>query len=234
MKKVVKGILKFLGVKKSVDKILHQRKVDKAINNRNVEDRFSKIYEDGVWYANKESASGSGSTLEVTKQVRTFLPELVEKYKVETLVDVGCGDYNWMKEVQLGCKYIGTDIVKSVVEENIEKYQSNEITFLHSNAIEEKIPEGEIVLCRDVLFHLSFEDGKKLIENIKQSKAKYLVTTSHKEMSANEDIYTGNFRKICLEIEPYNFPNPIAELYESDAFPDRFLGVWDLDFLRDN
>ena len=232
MKKVIKELLKFLGVKKSVYKIIHQRKVDKAIKNRNVEDRFSKIYEDGVWYANKESASGSGSTLEVTKHVRTFLPELVEKYKVETLVDIGCGDYNWMKEVPLGCKYIGTDIVKSVVEENIEKYQNKEINFLHSNAIEEKIPEGEIILCRDVLFHLSFEDGKKIIENIKKSKAKYLVTTSHKEMRVNEDIYTGNFRKICLEIEPYNFPNPIDELYESDAFPDRFLGVWDIDSFR--
>jgi len=232
MKEAIKGILKFFGVKKTVDKIIHQRKVDKAIKNRNVEDRFSKIYENGVWYANKESASGSGSTLEVTKEVRTYLPQLVKKYKAETLVDVGCGDYNWMKEVKLGCKYIGTDIVKSVVEENISKYQNDKITFLHSNAIEEKIPEGQIVLCRDVLFHLSFEDGKKLIENIKQSNAKYLVTTSHKEMTVNEDIYTGNFRKICLEIAPYNFPSPIDELYESDAFPDRFLGIWDLDELR--
>lgn len=232
MKEAVKGILEFFGIKKSVDKIIHQRKVDKAIKNRNVEDRFSKIYENGVWYANKESASGSGSTLEVTKQVRTYLPELVEKYKAATLVDVGCGDYNWMKEVDLGCKYIGTDIVKSVIDENITRYQKVGVDFIHSNAIEEKIPDGEIVLCRDVLFHLSYEDGKKLLENIKKSKAKFLITTSHKEMNINEDIYTGNFRKICLEIAPYNFPSPIDELYESDAFPDRFLGVWDVDQLR--
>ncbi len=84
------------------------------------------------------------------------------------------------------------------------------------------------------MFHLSFDDGQKLLNNIKQSKAKYLVTTSHKEMAINEDIYTGNFRKICLEIAPYNFPKPIDLLFESDVFPDRFLGVWDLDQLRGN
>jgi len=234
MKLFVKKILEIVGLKKSIEAKIHQYKVNKAIKDRNVEDRFSKIYENGIWFANKESASGSGSTLGVTMQVRMWLPELIKKYNIETLVDVGCGDFNWMKEVDLGCGYIGTDIVKSVIEENIKHHQKENVTFIHSNAIEDKIPDGDIVLCRDVLFHLSYEDGKKLIENIKKSKAKFLVTTSHKEMTLNKDIYTGNFRKICLEIEPYNFPKPMEELFESEVFPDRFLGFWNLDELRKN
>ena len=232
MKNFIKRILYLLGIKEAIDQKMHQRKVDNAIKGQDVEKRFSNIYDEGVWFSNKESSSGSGSTLDVTKKVREWLPKVLDEKETNTLVDIGCGDFNWMKEIQLNCNYIGTDIVKSVIDKNNELYKTDKITFIHSNAIEDKIPDGDVVICRDVLFHLSFSDGLSLIENLKNSTAKYLITTSHKDLAENEDIYTGNFRKIRLEIAPYNFPKPINELFESDVFPDRFLGIWDLDHLR--
>lgn len=232
MKRVAKKIMKILGVKDVVDNKIHQYKVDKAIRNRNIEERFSKIYEDGVWFGNKESASGSGSTLEITKNVRDWLPGMLDQLETTTLVDVGCGDFNWMKEIKLNCNYIGTDIVKSVIDNNNKLYKNDKTNFLYGNAINESIPDGDVIICRDVLFHLSFEDGLKLINNIKKSSAKYLITTSHKEMDKNEDIYSGNFRKISLELPPYSFIKPIELLFETEKLHDRFLGVWDLADLR--
>ena len=64
-----------------------------------------------------------------------------------------------MKEVDLPCNYIGLDIVKEVIEENRQQYADEGIKFDHHNAVEDKLPEtSDIVLCREVLFHLSFED----------------------------------------------------------------------------
>jgi hypothetical protein len=46
------------------------------------------------------------------------------KVNAYNIVDLGCGDFYWMKEVDLPCKYIGLDIVQEVIEENKEMYEN--------------------------------------------------------------------------------------------------------------
>lgn len=232
IKKLINSTLKILGLEKIIGEKIHLYKVNKSIKNKNVEERFTSIYNDGIWFSNKESASGTGSTLEVTKKVREWLPEIIKELEIKTLVDMGCGDFNWMKEVKLECNYIGTDIVKSVIDNNILNYKKHNIDFIHHNAIEQKTPNADAVICRDVLFHLSFNDCFSVLKNIQQSSAKYLITTSFKGIDLNKDIYSGHFRKISLENEPYNFPPPIHVIFESEEFNDRYLGVWDLSKMR--
>jgi hypothetical protein len=65
------------------------------------EARFSHIYEKGLWtLGNKDTPlSGTGSTLHATADLRALLPELLKKLEVKVLLDLGCGDYSWMKHV---------------------------------------------------------------------------------------------------------------------------------------
>ncbi|MDR1323847.1 MAG: class I SAM-dependent methyltransferase, partial [Candidatus Margulisbacteria bacterium] len=61
----------------------------------------------------KESRSGGGSEVDATKTIRKTLPKLWKKYKIKTFLDVPCGDYNWMKEIDKSTiTYIGGDIVQ--------------------------------------------------------------------------------------------------------------------------
>jgi hypothetical protein len=76
------------------------------------EERFTKIYQENHWN-DSESRSGEGSTLENTQNVRNELPIVLKKYKIKSVLDAPCGDFNWMKSITQGIsiKYIGDDIV---------------------------------------------------------------------------------------------------------------------------
>lgn len=49
---------------------------------------------------NSESKSGGGSTISSTTTLRHFLPIFFQKYNIKTILDIPCGDYNWMKMVE--------------------------------------------------------------------------------------------------------------------------------------
>ena len=159
---------------------------------------------------------------------------MLNELEATALVDLGCGDFFWMKEVDLPCKYIGLDIVAEVIEENRRKYASDTRKFYQHNAVEDKLPEqSDVVLCREVLFHLSFEDGMKLIEQVTKSNARYFLATTSIQLEKNRDIRTGKFRNINLQLPPYSFPPCAMKIKDSETVSqDRYLGLWRLDDLR--
>lgn len=214
---------------------LKRIRYNRAISGKSLESRFSNIYKKGLWDGKGQSRSGAGSTLEATHNIREVLPVLLKEVDATALVDLGCGDFFWMKEVPLPCKYIGLDIVTEVIEENQQKYTTESRAFYHHNAVEDQLPdESDVVLCREVLFHLSFEDGIKLIEQVVNSNARYFFTTTSVELENNKDIRTGQFRNINLLLPPYNFPPFIKKIKDSDSVSkDRYLAIWDVQAIRD-
>jgi len=72
---------------------------------------FFEIYQRNAW-ASRESASGTGSELKRTHHLRRELAALLRELNVCSLLDLPCGDFNWMQHVNLGeIQYIGADIV---------------------------------------------------------------------------------------------------------------------------
>ena len=209
-------------IKNKIRYIRYQR----AISTDSVEDRFSNIYKKKLWFRNGESQSGSGSTLEATKQLREELPEILIKLKCNTLLDLGCGDFNWMKEVKLPCNYIGVDIVKSVIENNKVQYASESVQFMHINPGNEPLPSSDVILCREVLFHLSLDDCYSILQNMLQSGASHIIITNHKETVLNKDIRSGEFRNLNMRSAPFNFPEPKISMKDDQISRSRTLDVW--------
>ncbi len=201
------------------------------------EERFSQIYATGVWTHGDSTLplSGHNSSLAATIEVRNVLPGLLKDFGSEVLLDVGCGDFTWMQETVLPCKYIGVDIVKSVIADNSAKFGSANTEFHVLDAISDTLPEADIVLCRDALVTLSLEDAQSVIRNILSKKRKILIMTSYRETFFNSDIETGDFRVINLQKPPFRFPKPFLELSDSASPSRRILGFWktsDLDLAR--
>src|SRR3989337_577739 len=74
---------------------------------------FKEIYKSHQWSG--ISKSGPGSDLTQTKVIREELPKIIKKLKIASLLDIPCGDFFWLKEVDLGfVNYIGADIVDDV------------------------------------------------------------------------------------------------------------------------
>ena len=189
---------------------------------------FTDIYKNNTWKS-AESRSGFGSTLEITTVIRRELPKTIKELEVKSILDLPCGDYHWIKETQLGVdNYIGGDIVAELVANNNKQYGKSGVSFLHLNLLSDKLPEVDMLFCRDCLVHLSFEDNQKAMANIKSGKIKYLMVTTFPNVKENENIITGRWRKLNLELPPFSFPKPIILVNENNAKDDNLksMGVW--------
>lgn len=177
----------------------------------NLVETFTDIYEKNLW-GSKESISGSGSELKSTKLLIQELPLLFSKFDIKSILDIPCGDFNWMKSVDLcGASYIGADIVSPLIEQNRIKYPNTDFRVL--DLTKDNLPKVDLVFVRDCLGHLSNENVLKAIDNIKKSGSKYLLATSFTKWNFNPDIQDGGWKCINLMIEPF-FLNPIYLINE--------------------
>lgn len=198
---------------------------------------FTHIYTTGYWAhnANQETASGHGSKLSSTKTIREQLPLLLKKLEIKTLLDIPCGDFNWMKTIDLeNYIYIGADIVLELIKDNQKKHTSKNRKFMQLDLVKDQIPQVDLIMCRDCLVHLSFQEILQAIKNIKKSKSTYLLMTHYTNLNANTDIKTGSWRPLNFQSAPFNFSQPFLIINEqSPVGPDKdhvkTLALWRLD-----
>ena len=199
-------------------------------------DKFQRIFEENTW-GNSESVSGEGSNLARTAVVRAKLPGLLARHGVRSILDAPCGDFFWMKEVELGqVEYIGVDIVPAIITRDVEQYAGAGRRFLLCDLVEDALPPADLILCRDCLVHLPYDEIRRTIGNFRRSGATWLLTTTFTGPRENHDIVLGDWRALNLERAPFNFPQPADVINEESdevdeelgAFPDKSLGLWRL------
>ncbi len=197
----------------------------------NCSDAFTKIYETPHYWSSKESVSGNGSELKETVVIRKKLPEIVKNYSIKTLLDAPCGDFNWMKEIDLPCeKYIGVDVVRALIDRNKALYGNDHRSFICLDMGEEALPSADLLLCRDCLVHHTFASAWKILLNIKRSGVKYLLVTTYPALQRNKDLQTIGFdwRSLNMQREPFNFPEPLLLIDEQEKL-GKHLGLWRLE-----
>lgn len=187
-------------------------------------ERFGAIYAQGLWHS-AESGSGQGSEVAYTEALRTWLPRIVARYGIETLVDAPCGDFNWMRLVlpELGVRYHGIDIVAPVIAQNRARYAADGVAFDVADICADALPDGDLLMVRDCLFHLSYRDIDRFFRNIARVNYRYLLTTTNTVGAEfeNSDITTGDFRRIALFKPPFSVA-PTAVLDRVDDYPEGY------------
>jgi hypothetical protein len=194
-----------------------------------VEQVFTTVYDNNWWWTG-ETCSGCGSNLHQTQLIRQEIPRIIKKYKIKSILDIPCGDFHWMQYVDLKIPYIGADIVKELVMSNQEKYQNEKRTFMHLDVITDLLPHADLILCRDCFVHLSYAQIWQALVNMKQSGAKYLLTTSYSNTVTNKDISAGSWRPLNLMAAPFNFSKPLY-IFNEGYERDKCLVLWKLDDL---
>jgi len=195
--------------------------------NSTPEKIFAEIYRKNIW-TDKESRSGTGSSLEKTKILRKVLPELFKDYSINSILDIPCGDFNWMREVNLkSISYIGADIVEEINKNNIKKYSAENKKFVKMNILKDNLPKVDLIFCRDLFIHFTYEDIFKAVINIKKSGSKFLLTTSFMGEKKNRNCPTGGWHSINLLIKPFSFPEPLKMINEED-FKRKNLLLWNI------
>lgn len=199
-------------------------------------DIFTRIYERNGWRG-EESVSGTGSDSQQTRRLIALLPELFREYQIRSILDVPCGDFHWMRHVDLtGIAYLGGDIVEDLIARN-QRHVSDTVAFRRIDLLNDPLPNVDLILCRDCLVHFSFESIFQALDNICASDATHVLTTTFPARRRNRAIQTGQFRPLNLERAPFFLPPPLRLLEEGctegrGRYGDKSLGLWRIADIR--
>ena len=187
---------------------------------------FKNIFLSGYWLDynldEKQSRSGKGSNFNQSLLLKNALKIFFKEKKIKKILDIGCGDFNWMStllsEVDYE-SYLGVDLVDTLINDNIKKYGSKKIKFITKDIINDNmdfLESYDFILIRHVFIHLKNSNIKKAINQIKNIDFRYLGVTSDPKILNNFDLKTdGRFRDINLLISPFFLDNSYQVIKES-------------------
>lgn len=158
--------------------------------------------------------------------------DLLKRLDINHLLDAGCGDFNWLKHLDLdSMRYTGVDVVGEIINANKRFYGNHRRRFIHADLTSLRLPKADLILCRDCLVHLPFKEAQLILKNFRESSSQYLLTTTFIERRENHDVEAGSWRPLNLQLAPFTFPEPLELIREKPLDPqyhDKRLGLWEL------
>jgi SAM-dependent methyltransferase len=175
---------------------------------------FNKIYNDNAWGC----GSGWGSVPKSTEAYRQFIMDFIRFNEIKSVLDIGCGDWQFSKLIDWsGIQYTGLD-VSDVVLSNTKNLARPGVSFIEANALTDPLPEAELVLIKDVLQHWSNVDIINFLPRLgKFDRA--LITNGFSPgqlVNTNKDIKTGGWRPVDLIKQPFNLKGSYIYQYVGD------------------
>ena len=185
--------------------------------------RFTEVYEKNAW-GDPESVSGWGSRKD-SPSVHASLEALayvVETYKVRSMVDIPCGDFNWMPGFLANhpVDYRGFDIVPALVEKNRTDNPGHSFEVL--DVTSQVPPAADLIFCKDLFNHLSLPDVAQALANMKASGSRYLLASNnfgHQNAELSGE-HGGETRHLDITAPPFNWTQTL--------WATNYLGLWDL------
>jgi hypothetical protein len=168
------------------------------------------------------SASGRGSDLGyATQNSLAIVKQTIYNYNVKSMIDVPCGDVNWIFDSFLTDSlplYVGLDIAGDVIGINQRRFAHHrnkqfhfwDVTscalpkFHNTSSSEEQV--FDLIHVRDVIQHMSLDQGIQFFCNVFKAGPNVLITTSYPS-SKNNNIAEGRWYGNNLLLEPFTFPH---------------------------
>ena len=183
----------------------------------------SHFYSDAAWPSKKIrkiSASGGGSDLGYpTITSLKIIKDTISKFNVKSMIDIPCGDVDWIfdsLETDTLPLYIGLDIAGAVIEVNKQRFRhhmNKQFSFWDATAcalprfqnVTSEDQAVDLVHVRDVIQHMTLDQGVRYFCNVFKYVAKVLITTTF-EYVRNKNITEGTYYNNNLLLEPFSFP----------------------------
>jgi SAM-dependent methyltransferase len=171
---------------------------------------FDEIYALNIW----EYGSGEGSLPEHTRGYRRFLERFILEMQIKSVVDYGCGDWQFSRLIDWGgVRYLGLDIVDSLIEHHNKIYRKDNITFELLPETPGQLPDAELIILKDVLQHWSHESIRSFMPKITRYKFALITNCVNPNgPTDNRDIVDGDFRPLDLTRPPFTYE--MAKVFE--------------------
>jgi len=112
-------------------------------------DVFSEIYAQNQWGGGKKDnfTSGKGSRDVYTDRYCELINSFVQQHKVQTVVDLGCGDFRVGRRIaRPEISYIGVDVVQDLIAYNERTFGADHIGFQCVDITSGVLPDGDLCL----------------------------------------------------------------------------------------
>jgi hypothetical protein len=115
---------------------------------------FAEIYAADKW----NGGSGPGSSPRFCRPLVAWLRGYLEEHRVRLLVDLGCGDLQWMPDVITGTatRYVGLDCVEPLIERHQARHRPDRWRFKLCDVATvppAALPDGDLYWAKDILQH---------------------------------------------------------------------------------
>ena len=193
-------------------------------------DVWATIYRRNVWRG-PESRSGPGSGSAATRHVAPAIVGLVERRGFASVLDAACGDGFWMPDLP---GYLGIDRSSIAIERSRALHPDR--AYLVADVRDMDGPPFDLVILRDVVQHLTLEDGLAVVAAARRAGRFLLASTYRGGQNVGCDparLLSGWAYDNDLEAAPFYLGPPLEVIpdgyaYEGDAVRDarKALGLW--------
>ncbi len=182
---------------------------------------FDEIYRTNAW----NDGSGQGSVMKHVRGYARFLERFVRERGVRSVVDMGCGDWQFSRTIDWGgAGYHGFDVVASVIEQNRREHAREGVAFSHYSGDPAELPAADLLIVKDVLQHLSNERVHALLPHV--SRYRWALLTNCVDPwgeTVNGDTEDGGFRYLDLRRAPFHLDAEEVYVFSKRMFPLRRL-----------
>lgn len=176
------------------------------INSLDCKEVFTDIYARKVW--GDGSGGGSGEQAKpYCKFVEGYvlMSRIIKTDGQLIVLDIGCGDLAIAKGIEWGdALYIGVDSA----DQSWPAVDLGQRCIMRNfDALTKPLPEADLILCKEVLQHLSNEQVQTLLDRTAHYPRRLFTNSTFLNgKEVNEDITTGDFRAVDLTLPPFNQP----------------------------
>lgn len=171
---------------------------------------FTSVYRDNCWKG-QASRSGPGSEGDFAIQKLKLLREVFSSLSITSVLDLGCGDFHWMKELARSVpRYHGVDVVESMIQKNQEQFGNAQITFQCLDVTDPTqqrqllVKEVDLVICLDVFGHLLTREVDSLVSFILHGlRAKLFLVTNRREAGSTDYLRREKSRCEGIDLEQH-------------------------------
>ena len=160
---------------------------------------FNQIYALNKW----GFRSGPGSDPEFAEPFIRMINDYLKRDDIESILDIGCGDFRLGKNYRLEKKdYTGLDVSSLIIEEN-RKFETASIKFIQGDFESLQCERTwDLIIIKDVLQHLPNSSVINILNKIESHCKIALICNDWSEL--NVDIVPGGYRRINLNGAPFN------------------------------
>ena len=69
--------------------------------------------------------------------------------------------------------YIGGDIVAPLIAQLNTQYKNKRTKFRHMDIIHDEFPKADLMICRDCMPHLSFDQARQMLDNFMTARSRF-------------------------------------------------------------